>query len=106
MSTVDWFLLIIAAVLLLHVIVAALLWKAGRSTCGAEDRSLMRGVLIRFIVVPTALIAALVLTALWVPQPEDAVAWVLVAALVAYLVYLTLSAIYFGLRLVQEHYGR
>lgn len=101
----EWFLIAVAAVLLIHVFVAALLWRGMRRETGGSSRSMGLSILIRFVIVPLALVIIVVLTALWVPEPEDVVEWTIIVALVAYLVYLSLSAIYFGLRLMREHTG-
>jgi hypothetical protein len=98
----EWFLIAIAVVLLIHVLIAAFLWRGFRSGNGDTDQSMAVGVLIRFVIVPLALVVIILLTVLWVPEPEDTVGWIIVVALLAYMVYLSLSAIYFGLRLVRD----
>lgn len=100
----DWFLVAIAVVLLVHVFLAVLLWRGIRYGSSDEESQLMaRSVFLRFVLVPLILIVILVATALLVPdEPEQIVGWILVTALIAYFVYLSLSVIYFGLRLMRE----
>lgn len=98
----EWFLIIVAALLIIHALIAAYLWRGTSRMGEGTGPSMARGILIRFVIVPVALAVALVLMALWAPHPRDVAPWIIVAVLLAYVVYLSLSAIYFGVRLMRE----
>lgn len=93
------FLVAIFVLLVLHLLIALYVWRKSR---GQPGRNMALGVMIRFLIVPVVIVVALVVAALWVPEPEETIDWMLIAALVAYLAYLAISAVVFGVRVIRE----